>query len=211
MIPYKSPSYKESSFNCPICNAYAQQTWFQGYRKYLGGGGLFENEELNLAQCGHCGVFTIWHNKKMIYPDVSGIAMANPDLGKEIIDDYDEARSIVNKSPRGAAALLRLAIQKLCKQLGEGGDNINDDIADLVKKGLPPMIQQSLDVVRVVGNNAVHPGQIDLKDDVSIANKLFDLINIIAQVMITQPKEIEKLYGALPDSQKKAIEKRDKT
>ena len=39
-----------------------------------------------------------------------------------------------------------------CGHLGESGKNINDDIAALVKKGLNLMIQQSLDVVRVIGN-----------------------------------------------------------
>jgi len=179
--------------------------------KIFPNGGNTQAPELRLSQCTHCQKLTIWLNQKMIYPDVTGIPTANPDMDKDIIDDYNEASSILNKSPRGATALLRLAIQKLCKQLGEEGKNINDDIANLVKKGLSPMIQQSLDVVRVIGNNAVHPGQIDLKDDVVIANKLFNLVNIIAQVMISQPKEIEKLYGGLPENQKKAIEKRDKS
>jgi hypothetical protein len=34
--------------------------------------------------------------------------------------------------------------------LGGSGQNINDDIAFLVRKGLPDLVQQSLDVVRVV-------------------------------------------------------------
>jgi hypothetical protein len=94
--------------------------------------------------------------------------------------------------------------------LGESGKNINDDIASLVKKGLPVQIQKALDIVRVVGNESVHPGQIDLNDNQEIANKLFDLINIIAQVMITQPKEISALYeNIIPDDKKEAIEKRD--
>jgi len=59
-----------------------------------------------------------------------------------------------------------------------------------MKKGLPQTIQQALDIVRVVENYVIHSGQIDLKDNQEIANKLFGLINIIANVMITQQKEI---------------------
>lgn len=133
----------------------------------------------------------------MIYPDASGTMPANPDLSPEIQADYSEAASIVNHSPRGAAALLRLCIQKLCKQLGESGKDINADIASLVKKGLNPKIQKALDVVRVVGNNAVHPGELDLKDDKDTAVQLFKLINLIAEKMITEPKEIDGVYETL--------------
>ncbi len=81
-----------------------------------------------------------------------------------------------------------------------------------MQKGLPPKIQQSLDLVRVVGNNAVHPGQIDLNDSQEITNKLFGLVNIIADVMISQPKHIDELYKTVvPESQKKAIARRDGT
>lgn len=145
----------------------------------------------------------------MIFPESTGIQSPNADLNSEIIEDYLEAANIVNKSPRGSVALLRLAIQKLCKQLGEDGKNINDNIASLVKKGLPVTIQKALDIVRVVGNDAVHPGQIDLKDDSVIASKLFELINIIAYTMITQPKEIAALYETLPEDKRAGIERRD--
>ena len=47
--------------------------------------------------------------------------------------DYQEAREIVNASPRGAAAILRFVIQTLKKELGEEGRDINSDIGELVK------------------------------------------------------------------------------
>jgi hypothetical protein len=69
---------------------------------------------------------------KMVVPDMEGVPYPNDDLKDEIKVDYMEARSILSRSPRGASALLRLGIQKLCKQLGEPGKDINTDIASLV-------------------------------------------------------------------------------
>ncbi len=145
----------------------------------------------------------------MIYPSNGGVPMANADLSEAIKSNYNEAAEILSKSPRGAAALLRLCIQMLCKDLGQVGKNINKDIAELVKIGLPIKVQQALDYVRVVGNNAVHPGRMDLNDNADIAIRLFSLINLIADVMISQPNEIDKLYKTLPESNLKSIDKRD--
>ena len=145
----------------------------------------------------------------MISPDESNIVPPNTDLNDDIKADYNEATSIVNKSPRGAAALLRLCVQKLCKQLGESGDNLDRDIGNLVKKGLPGNIQKALDIVRVIGNNAVHPGQIDITDDIDTASRLFELVNHIAEIMITHPKKVDEMYNKLPEEKRKAIGKRD--
>jgi hypothetical protein len=74
---------------------------------------------------------------------------------------------------------------------------------------LSPKIQQALDIVRVVGNNAVHPGRIDLRDDRETALQLFALINLIGDVMITQPKHLDELYQSLPQAARDAIKQRD--
>jgi len=210
MIPYKPPQSGEKAFNCPHCNAYASQTWSNVWAQPLGSGSITDIPDLEMAFCFSCKNYTLWRSQKMLYPEDSGVQPPNPDLRDDIKEDYLEAKSIANKSPRGAAALLRLCIQKLCKQLGEKGENLNIDIANLVKKGLPVGIQQALDIVRVIGNNAVHPGQIDIKDDRDTAMKLLDLINLIAAVMITQPKQVEELYNSLPKSERDKIQRRDK-
>lgn len=145
----------------------------------------------------------------MVYPLTGNVEQPNDDLPQDVLQDYNEAKNIVNISPRGAAALLRLSLQKLCIHLGEKGKNINDDIANLVKKGLPAQLQQALDSVRVIGNHAVHPGQLDLKDKPETALALFSFVNIICDYFITQPKKIAEVFGNLPDKDKENIAKRD--
>ena len=161
-----APSLNSSSFHCPHCGVLAEQTWSSNihchYKGLLANGSmgntLYALSETSIAKCKHCQQVGIWVNGRMVYPYTGNVEPANDDLPNEIKKDYNEAKDIVNISPRGSAALLRLAIQKLCIHLGEKGKNINEDIASLVRKGLPQSMQQALDSVRVVGNNAVHPG-----------------------------------------------------
>ena len=123
---------------------------------------------------------------------------------------YDEAALIYNKSPRAACALLHLAVERLCNELGETGA-IDKMIGSLVQKGLPTIVQKVLDAVRVIGNKAVHPGQIAFDvDDRATAETLMKLLNIITERLITEPKEIDGIFDALPQSVKDSIEKRDK-
>ncbi len=145
----------------------------------------------------------------MFYPDTGNAPFPNPEMPEAVKKIYLEAASIHIKSPRGASALLRLGIQILCKELGEGGKNINSDISSLVKKGLPEIVQQSLDIVRVTGNDAVHPGQIDT-DNPETVIQLFNLTNIIVEYMIALPKRVSGLYASLPTDKIAAIADRDK-
>ncbi len=104
---------------------------------------------------------------------------------------------------------MRLAIQKLCKELGQPGNNLNDDIGALVGAGLDQQVQMALDSVRVIGNSAVHPGQMDLRDDRATAETLFMLLNLIAEKMVSQPKRVKEVYASLPAEARRAIEGRD--
>lgn len=207
-IPYRPPSYGESAFNCPHCQAYAEQIWSLVYR--VEKTSQIDTKQFKITRCSHCNNFGMWEGIRLVYPIVSSAPPPNRDIPDDIKDDYQEARSIVSLSPRGACGLLRLAIQKLCKHLGETGKDINADIASLVEKGLPVRIQQSLDIVRVVGNEAVHPGQLDLKDDEETATQLFGLVNLIVDDRISQPKDVENLFQTLPEEKRSEIQRRDK-
>ncbi len=209
-MTFQKPEPKANSFTCPHCGVHAMQNWSDLMTQFDGRGGWIRQKDMIVGLCDHCSKITIWLKDEMLFPSKSSVPASNEDLEEDIKKDYNEAAEIVEKSPKSAAALLRLAIQKLCKQLGEKGENINNDIGELVKKGLPIKIQKSLDIVRVVGNESVHPGQINLDDNKETAYKLFDLINLIANTMITQPKEIDNLYNNLPTEKLKGITERDK-
>jgi len=173
-------------------------------------------DNVNLSRCMECSKPTIWVHENIIYPNSGEVAPPNPDLPDDIARDYLEAASILHLSPRGAAALLRLCLQKLCVEIGRldpeigmTGDNINTNIALLVKAGLSSHIQQALDTVRVVGNESVHPGEMDIRDSTQTAAALFSLINMVADRMLSEPKRIQEFYQALPERKRDHIEKRD--
>ena len=172
---------------------------------------FYSNDLINLhvSECFNCNDLSVWIHDRLVYPQRGEVPPANPDLPDDIRRDYDEAGNILDSSPRGAAALLRLAIQKLCIELGQPGENLNEDIGALVQSGLDVQIQKALDVVRVIGNEAVHPGQIDLADDRDTAESLFGLVNVITEKMISVPKHIDNLYKSLPETKREQIEKRD--
>lgn len=219
MTAFINPSFNGNSFTCPNCGVTSPQFWstvitISYQSKEPDGRVVGRNYQLpaySICKCGHCNNVSIWTQNKMIFPLVGTVPNPNDDLPPEVKDDYLEARNIVNLSPRGAAALLRLAVQKLCVHLGEKGKNINEDIKSLVQKGLPETMQQALDSVRIIGNNAVHPGQIDLTDNVDTAYKIFGFINIICEMLISQPKKIKEFYELnIPEHLRNEIANRDK-
>lgn len=208
-MKYIQPFVGLKSFTCPHCNTVSAQSWWS--RNWEANSFVRDSDNpLWIGTCHNCENSTVWVNNRMIFPDSGNSPFPNHDMPDKVKKLYDEASVISNKSPRGAAALLRLGLQILCKELGEEGKNINKDIGNLVQKGLPPMVQRALDSVRVIGNDAVHPGQIDTDDPETVA-KLFSLTNLIVEYMITLPKQVDDIYNGLPEEKLKGIEDRDKS
>ncbi len=207
-MKYIPPKVFKSTFTCPHCGAITQHFW-DSTQWDLSKNPMRNKNALRISYCVNCHEYTLWIYDEMVSPDASNAPLPCPEMPDDVKKLYMEARSICSKSPRGAAALLRLAIQQLCIEIGEKGTKINDDIASLVKKGLPEKIRKALDIVRVTGNNAVHPGQIDV-DDIDIVSALFELINLIVEHMIEIPKKVNAMFDSLPESSREGIEKRDK-
>lgn len=211
---YIKPELDKRLFTCRFCGGNNQHTWSFYYRStthlYLGSPFLEGEDILGVSVCEVCKNFTIWLNGEQIYPLSSGIEEPNIDMPEDIKNLYLEARAVYPISKKSSAALLRLALQLLCKNLGEKGENINNDIANLVKKGLPEVIQKALDTLRITGNQAVHPGELNLEENIELVESLFWILNFIVDETYSKKKKINELYNKLPKNLLNAIEKRDK-
>ncbi|WP_152058249.1 DUF4145 domain-containing protein [Aliarcobacter butzleri] len=206
MSKYFPPTFGIKQFHCIYCNVYAKQEWV------VTSFGTYGNNLtiIKACQCEHCSKISYWDSttETMLIPSESPIQPPHEDMPEEIIQEYNEARSIFAKSPRASSALLRLALQKLLPILGAEKDNINKGIQDLVDKGLPIIVQQALDICRVIGNNAIHPGEIELNETPEKAAILFEMINFIVEDRISKPKQIERMYQSLPQGALDAIKTR---
>ena len=98
--------FDENQFHCIHCGVYAQQTWFDTW--YSSG----SRTEMRMSICSHCQKKTFWYEEKMVVPMESPVEPPRTDLPEDCVQDYLEARNVFTNSPRSAAALLRLCIQK---------------------------------------------------------------------------------------------------
>ncbi|HZZ29532.1 MAG TPA: DUF4145 domain-containing protein [Pirellulales bacterium] len=194
-MAYLAPHVFESKFTCPHCDTVAKQNWQARTEDFS----QFESPEHNairVATCEQCNHYSLWHADVMVYPNHGAAPPSNPDMPLEVKQYYAEAATIALKSPRSAAALLRLAIQLLCAELGEDGQNLEFSVMSLVRRGLPITIQQALDVMHVIGPDAVRPGFIDT-DGEHVVFRLFDLLNLMVEYMVTLPNRVDTLNNRL--------------
>lgn len=141
----------------------------------------------------------------LAYPAMSQAPSAEENMPEDIKVDFEEARQVFESSPRAAAALLRLCVQKLCHELlGKKGD-IHKQIGELVDKGLPPRVLKAFDTIRIFGNESVHPGTVNLNDTPEVALALFSLLNMAVRHCITEEKELEAIRALTPEAKRREI------
>lgn len=228
----------KDAFNCPSCGAYAHQKWHRTEIREMSWESIDESSPVldalqqltiglraltdqeaatwvsvvngvSFSKCDRCKEPAIWLGGRLLWPSEGLAPPPNSDLPKDALQYYNEANAIARASPRAAAVLVRLAIEALCNTLVPEKRSLNAAIRALVDRGLSKRTQQALDVVRVVGNNAAHPGQIDLNDDLETVEALFRLANLIADEVISRTKEVDTMYDALPAGIRERIAKSD--
>ncbi len=214
---FVEPEFKKKGFTCFKCGAFSNHDWDETrvnytqatFHSYRQGDDL---RKISLCRCQQCNFISYWIEEQLIWPQKMDVENSIDEMPEDIKELYDEARNIFYLSPKGSCAILRLALQKLCNRLANKPENANLDetIKELVANGLPATLQKSMDAIRVIGNEAVHPGQIDIDDNKDIASALFKLLNIIVEKLIVEPKQIDDIYNILPKVKIDGINKRDK-
>ena len=192
---YTPPSFKEVGFHCPHCGVYAHQNWFD---VALEGGPDEPGETLSLGTCEKCGRFSLWIDGEMIYPPSADLPLPRVEMPEGVREVYLEARRTLDASPRAASALLRLAIRGLISHLGET-DDVAENLEYLNRRGLDEKIQVALRRLRMVGEEAVEPGMIDSGDGEETARALFEILNLIVDALLVQPRRVDEMLGKLPD------------
>ena len=197
---YTPPKYRLDNYHCPHCGVYAHQDW---YEVFVQNTSKDESEEdITLSYCSNCRNYAIWVSENLVHPEWTAAPRPLRDTPEQVLQDYFEARMILAKSPRAACALLRSALQKLIEHIGEEDELLEENIENLKKKGMESKIQIALNSVRMTGEDAVTPGLIDSDDDEDTAMILFNIINLIVDALITQPKKVEELVDKLPGKKK---------
>ena len=147
----------------------------------------------------------VWVYDQLVWPRRAAnpepeLVQAPPNVRREC----EEAGQTLEASPRGAAALLRLAIEKLCKELGVSGDGVKDDTALFEREDIDARVQKVLDAARIIENNAVRPSPIGLGNDRATAETLSGLVNLICEKMIMEPRHLQAMYTKLREDARAA-------
>jgi hypothetical protein len=187
---------RAAHFVCPHpdCGVDAQQNWrhmqVQADKKV--------DSDIMRATCQTCGQHSYWVGDLLAWPALRLGPPASSDFTDELLELYNEARAVATHSHRAAAGLLRLLIEKLISTLGAEGRTMFERIGHLADRGdISRRTVDALDVVRVVGNNALHEGQIDPDDgdDQGSVLLLFAVVNSIMVDAVTLPRQAAELLG----------------
>lgn len=199
---YIAPDHNKNIFTCPNgCNANTQQ--LDGGR--LISGHLQEYVENGVCRrCAVCDKYTIWvhlntKNPKLIYPVVSLLPEAHPDMPDPLKELYEEARRVSNVSIRYGLGAFRTCVEAIVDQQGIKEKNLFEGIKKLCSKvGMNGDFKMFFELIRNVGNKSIHMKKIYTMDD---ANLVCKAIHYISDEIYKKPKML-KAMRSLQDKSK---------
>ena len=114
-------------------------------------------------------------------------------------EDFEEAAAILNKSPRGAAALMRICIQKLLPLLKDNGTDRSHYDSALMRKGLEVEIQQAMEVLQVLQSDSAQLTTFESQEDKEMAFRIIDSLTAILERRTLQNRDPEERVSEADD------------
>lgn len=148
----------------------------------------------------------------MVYPvQVRLGSAAHDDMPPQVRELYEEAAAVAVVSPRAGAAFARVTVERLIKHLDPDALRsamLEQRIARIKRQGISTSLGRMLDVVRVVGNGAVHvkdePNDLvvlvlDDEQGPEFVNLLLQVTNDLVDELITKSRIVEELWEKIPE------------
>jgi Domain of unknown function (DUF4145) len=152
-------------------------------------------QNVSISYCFNCNQMCLWVYDQLVWPRREAFPEPQLHAPPNLRRESEEASQTLEATPRGAAALLRIAIAKLCKELGVSGESPNDGITLFVREDVDARVQKVLDAARIIESNAMRPDQIGLGEDRATAEILSGLVNLICEKMIMEPRHLQEVYA----------------
>jgi hypothetical protein len=159
-----------------------------------------------LLSCSVCKKVTLIENYSneyepneetdLLYPECNVNYLGVP---KEVKTAFESALKVKNIDASVCLLSLRRVLEAICKEQGAKGSSLEVMIKDVLEKGkLPSLMDDACWIIRQLGNDAAHAG--DIKVHMSDVNQTIGFLKTIMQYLYTLPEQMKGL--------KKKIEKR---
>ena len=102
MRDYVPPEFDKDAYHCPRCGVYAHQLWSKGVSGSFAGNS--RNIPIYVGECQRCHKESYWIERRMIYPTPTTAPLPSEDMPDDVRSDFEEARGVLEQSPRSAAA-----------------------------------------------------------------------------------------------------------
>ena len=138
----------------------------------------------------------------LIYPPFSSRSVA-AEVPEALALTFQKASAILPISPEASAALSRRLLQHtLQEHLNIKKGNLDDQIEEFKRQGIPLYLSEPLDAIRKVGNFAAHPikntntGEV-VPVEPGEAEWLLEVLEFLFDFAFIQPKKLEERKAAL--------------
>jgi hypothetical protein len=143
----------------------------------------FKMANLHVSNCHSCNGFALWVGGRLVFPTSLD---RTPELVEE---DIEEAAAILDKSPRGATALMRVCIQKLVPMLRDNDKELDDYISSLVRKGLEVEMQQSVEVLQILRKDSAQLNPLESQADRETALRFLDSLKVVLEQRMSKNQD----------------------